>query len=110
MGGKHWLLVACLAWVACGAAAADEKAAGDEPAAVEKATSEGKVLYAADFESGAVEPRPSELIGRFQLVSGVSGVPGEVMLLDTVTGMTWLLCEPEAGKKAWCGMARPGGV
>ena len=45
--------------------------------------------------------------GRFQIVNGTPELTRNIMLLDTVTGDTWILCTTE-GASGWCRMPRSG--
>jgi|SRR2546425_2082891 len=45
--------------------------------------------------------------GRFQIVNGTPDMTRNIMLLDTVTGDTWILCTTE-GATGWCRMPRSG--
>lgn len=45
--------------------------------------------------------------GRFQIVNGTPEMTRNIMLLDTFTGDTWILCTTE-GATGWCRMPRSG--
>lgn len=51
-------------------------------------------------------PAAAAELGRFQIINGTPQFARTTMLLDTVTGESWILCStPEAGD-AWCAMPR----
>lgn len=44
--------------------------------------------------------------GRFQVVNGTPEFAKHIMLLDTQTGNTWIVCGGEGGPTNWCAMSR----
>ncbi len=47
--------------------------------------------------------------GRFQIVNGTPEMTRNIMLLDTVSGDSWILCTTE-GAQGWCRMPRSHGT
>lgn len=54
-------------------------------------------------EAQAGPPAPSAP-GRFQVVNGTPSLTRNIMLLDTATGRTWVVCGDENVASAWCAM------
>ncbi len=46
---------------------------------------------------------PQAFVGRYQIVNGTPDQARNIMLLDTITGETWLSCTVE-GAFGWCKM------
>jgi hypothetical protein len=44
--------------------------------------------------------------GRFQVVNGLPEYASYIMLLDTLSGDTWILCRNPEGDSGWCKMPR----
>jgi hypothetical protein len=44
-------------------------------------------------------------VGRFQIVNGTPALAANIMLLDTVTGDSWVSCNSEKGMM-WCAQPR----
>ena len=44
----------------------------------------------------------SSYVGRYQVVNGTPQFARNIMLLDTVTGMTWVYCNASDGSDTWC--------
>jgi hypothetical protein len=44
--------------------------------------------------------------GRYQVVNGTPDMARNIMLLDTATGNTWILCGDPQGVSQWCQMDR----
>ncbi len=44
--------------------------------------------------------------GRWQVVNGTPEMTRNIMLLDTATGDTWVVCTLEGGTQGWCFMPR----
>jgi hypothetical protein len=71
------------------------------------------ILGAADCALGQTGRPPSPSIvtggappGRFQIVNGTPTMTQNIMLLDTVTGESWILCETANRATGWCRMPR----
>jgi hypothetical protein len=47
-------------------------------------------------------PMPAPEIGRYQVLNVTSADMRGAMLVDTVSGQTWLLCQAERGVQNWC--------
>lgn len=65
-------------------------------------------LALVSFPALADPPTPSAprtAVGRFQVVNGTPDRSGNIMLLDTVTGETWIICDYD-GESRWCPMTR----
>lgn len=52
------------------------------------------------------QQKTSREAGRFQVVNGTPEMTRNIMLLDTTTGETWILCTDVGGSTAWCKMPR----
>jgi hypothetical protein len=52
------------------------------------------------------QQKPSGEPGRYQVVNGRPDMVRTIMLLDTVTGETWVICADTDGNMAWCKMPR----
>ena len=50
-----------------------------------------------------LKPIESEPNGRYQIANGTPEMTRNIMLLDTQTGKTWIICEGADGT-AWCAM------
>ena len=46
--------------------------------------------------------RPGNDVGRYQVVNGTPQYAKNIMLLDTVTGESWISCEGDRGATLWC--------
>ena len=44
--------------------------------------------------------------GRFRVVNGTPEMARHIMLLDTATGQTWVVCDFESGSMGWCRMPK----
>lgn len=56
--------------------------------------------------ASAAPPLPvASSAGRWQVVNGTPDMARNIMLLDSVTGQTWIACTGEAGN-SWCYMPR----
>lgn len=44
--------------------------------------------------------------GRYQVVNGTPDQARHIMLLDTLTGDTWMICDRSDNSTAWCKMPR----
>src|SRR6266540_2083884 len=74
----------------------------------------GLVIVGAADAASAQSPRTpttSPVVGgapngRFQIVNGTPALVRNIMLLDTVTGDSWILCEMGGGTTGWCKMRR----
>jgi len=44
--------------------------------------------------------------GRWQIVNGTPEQAGNIMLLDSATGQTWVICTDEQGTRIWCSLER----
>jgi hypothetical protein len=71
------------------------------------------LLIAVASIAAAQTPRPPSAPivggapnGRFQIVNGTPEMSRNIMLLDTVTGDTWLYCTLVGGSAGWCKMSR----
>lgn len=57
-------------------------------------------------------PVPSSEIGRYQIVNGLPSMARDIMLLDTKTGRTWILCTTKDSTATtdsnWCSMKQFG--
>ena len=51
-------------------------------------------------------PSRNPEIGRYQVTNGTPSMSRNIMLLDTVTGHTWILCTDQGGNSAWCKMPK----
>lgn len=51
-------------------------------------------------------PRASPATSRYQIVNGTPEMTRNIMLLDTWTGDTWIICADKTGLSAWCAMDR----
>jgi hypothetical protein len=66
----------------------------------------------ADAQPAARPSPPSQPVvggapnGRFQVVNGLPEYATYIMLLDTMTGETWMLCRNTEGDSGWCKMPR----
>ena len=75
---------------------------------------QGKAVLKA--KTAALQAEADTLrVGRYQVVNGTPSQPRYIMLLDTETGRTWILCSDKAATPAtapsWCPMAyEKGGV
>ncbi len=76
-----------------------------------EATVPSAVRLAADGPGGITDlanqlTTKRQDVGRFQIVNGTPGVTANIMLLDTVTGESWLLCPGTGGNedRLWCQM------
>jgi hypothetical protein len=49
----------------------------------------------------------AQAAGRYQVVNGTPGMTRNIMLLDTWTGVTWVICGQEGQPPSWCLMERP---
>jgi hypothetical protein len=45
-------------------------------------------------------------VGRYQIVNGTPEMTRNIMLLDTVTGDTWVVCGNEKETTGWCPLLR----
>jgi hypothetical protein len=52
------------------------------------------------------QPAPVSEIGRFQVVNGTPQYAMNIMLLDTVTGDTWIKCGSPETSDTWCKVNR----
>jgi hypothetical protein len=44
--------------------------------------------------------------GRFQIVNGTPEMTRNIMLLDSTSGESWIVCTDEGGTSGWCQMTR----
>jgi hypothetical protein len=51
-------------------------------------------------------PSPLKEIGRFIIVNGTPDTSRNIMLLDTVTGASWILCHDKDNGDGWCRLFR----
>lgn len=55
--------------------------------------------------SAAPPASVASIAGRWQVVNGTPDMARNIMLLDSVTGQTWIACTSEDGN-SWCYMPR----
>lgn len=51
-------------------------------------------------------PSPAPATGRYQIMNGTPELTRNIMLLDTWTGDTWIICGNKDGPTGWCVMDR----
>lgn len=52
----------------------------------------------------AAQQRVEPPSGRYQIVNGTPTYARNIMLLDTQTGRTWVICSARDSTAAWCSM------
>lgn len=56
------------------------------------------------FDSDSAAVKAATEVGRFQVVNGTPTMARHIMLVDTTTGETWLICDSRDGRTGWCPM------
>jgi hypothetical protein len=60
--------------------------------------------------SGDVVQAQAAVTGRYQVVNGTPEIARNIMLLDTVTGDSWILCVGVNDETTWCKIPRSDGT
>ena len=64
-----------------------------------------KAVVGQDAVAGALRQLGQD-VGRFQVVNGTPQLAANIMLLDTVTGDSWVLCNSTQAGDVWCKVER----
>lgn len=63
-----------------------------------------------DYLSEFFPPALPAVVGRFQIVNGTPTLTRNIMLLDTMTGDSWQICEAPDGTTTWCSIPKSTGT
>ena len=68
----------------------------------------GLVLFTTwRFGCNSQAASQSGSVGRYTIVNGTPSMARNIMLLDTITGATWLVCgDPKGEANGWCPLSR----
>jgi len=66
----------------------------------------GGVLMQQRPEPVTAQNSPAPTTGRYQIVNGTPQYAKNIMLLDSLTGESWVVCEGTGGETTWCKITR----